>query len=235
MYENITAQYTLSELEPYITGKKFTGKYDKERIMCSKDMLEDFIKSVRCDEIASRFFDAYESHDDFFNTMVDYKNVITDSNMRKEVFYAAKVGKIYSSVPSLCVYMLQKAWNSAQGIPNLIPYLLPIPSLKLFFKYGYLGGGLSLADVICNVCTPDYKPLSNTNLKHKVDNFYEVYLPKLDAVAVLPTPIGDLLDDSALREIVHGRNGLEIKGILLRTMAGYVGAIHSTYDLRELI
>lgn len=186
------------------------------------------------DVIAKQFFDTYESYRDFYKTAIDFKNLIPKEH-QMEVFYAAKLGKYYPGIPSFCVYMVKRAWEESNGIPNLIPKLLPSVLLNDVFKKGYFLGATTLRDVICNVCTPNYVPLSKTHPKNKVDDFTEVYIESTDMVAALPNKIADSLDDNSIAKIVVGPNGLETQGVLLRTMCNYVGAINSTYDLRQLI
>lgn len=234
MKNAITASSTLNDLEPFITGKSFSGVSSKPRVTVSKELLQNFLTALNQDDIARSFFSAYDSYTDFFETMIDFKTAVP-TQLREEVFYSAKNGGIYTSIPAFSVFLLKRAWEHANGIPNLIPYLLPLPAFNNFCKEGYFGGGLTLRDVICNVCTSDYVPLSDRNLKHKMNDFYEVYIPQCNAVAALPNRISESLDDKSIRNITKGKNGLEVNGILLRTMSGYVGAINSTYDLRELI
>ena len=230
---------TLSELEPFIKGKKFTGEA-KEREPLSRQSLKDFLDMLNQQVMIKQFFNVYEKHTEFYNKAVDFKALVP-KNIQKEVFYAAKLGKFYPQVPSQAVYMVKKAWEASDGIPNLIPKLLPLKLLDEMFKSGYFMGSVSLYDVICNICDSGdstsikYKPLSDYNLKNRHNNFTELYIKSTDMVAAVPNSIGDSLAESDIENITLGADGLEIKGKLLRTMGGYVGAINSYYDLRELI
>ncbi|MCM1219020.1 MAG: hypothetical protein NC548_31445 [Lachnospiraceae bacterium] len=231
-YNKVT-NMSLSDMEPYILGKQFTG-VSKDVPRLNKDVFENFLIMLSEQPIAKEFFEAYSNYKDFYATAVDFKNLIP-KEFQMEVFYAAKVGSFYVEVPSFCVYMLKQAWDQANGIPNLILKLVPVQALTEWFKKGYFLGGLTLRDIICNVCCGDYNPLSETKLKNRVGDFTEIWVKDTDMVAAVPNKIADMLDDSGILQIVDTDSGLQSNGVLLRTMAGYVGAINSKYDLRELI
>lgn len=223
----------LCDLEPYILGKKSFGEA-KDQPRLNQEIFDEFIRRLEEDPIAKEFFNAFEAAADFYNTMLDFKHFIP-KEMRTEVFYAAKNGFGYVQVPSFCVYMLRKAWDSCYGIPNLLFKVLPATCIKEFCKRDYLLGGLSLRDVICNVCSEDFTPLSLYHPKNKLDKFTELYISSTDMVAAVPNSIGDCLSEDTIASIKLGPNGLEVNGVLLRTMCGHVGAINSFYDLRELL
>lgn len=223
---------SLDALEPYINGHKFIDA-SKFPVRCDERVLEDFLTLLEEDNIAKTFFDTLEVPVDFYNTMVDFKHLVP-KDMREEIFFAAKNGEYYKEVPSMCVYMIRKAWSKCYGIPNLIFKILPISAIKEFCKEGYLGS-LTLRDVVCNVCTDEYTPLGTYNRKNKLRDFTEIYVQSTDMVAAVPHSIGDILDDASIAAIQQTSNGLAVGNKLLRTMGGRVGAINSVYDLREVI
>lgn len=223
----------LSSLEPYILGKKFTG-VAKNVTRCDADILKKFLTALEEDKIAKEFFNAYDIAGDFYKTMVDFKHIIP-KEYREEVFYAAKNGKMYKEVPAFCVYIISKAWESCNGIPNLILKTIPLPALKKFFEEGYFAGSITLRDVICNICCEEYTPLSLYHLKNKMKDFTEIYVQSTDMVAAVPHSIAESLNDESIASIDCTANGLETNGVLLRTMAGHVGAINSVYDLRKVL
>lgn len=228
-----TFKTDLSSLEPYILGKKFTGVC-KKTVDISSDTLKRFLTMLEEDPIAKDFFNIYELSSDFYSTMVDFNHFFSDVE-KDEVFYAAKIGKMYRQVPSFCVYVIKKAWDSCYGIPNLISKVLPVSALKKFFEEGYLRGGVTLKDVICNICTEEYNPICLYRPVNKLTGFVEVYVESTDMVAAIPHSIADSLDDSAISSIKVTANGLETQGVLLRTMCGKVGAVNSVYDLRNVL
>lgn len=233
MSEQTEFKSDLSSLEPYILGKKFTGTA-KNTPRFNKEVFEDFVTALEEDSIAKGFFEAYDIAGDFYKTMVDFKQIIP-KEYREEVFYAAKVGTMYKEVPSFCVYVLKASWELCHGIPNLLFKVVPITAIKKFCEEGYFLGGITLRDVVCNVCSEEYVPLSLYHTKNKLKEFSEIYVPSADMVAAVPHSIADALDAASIAAITLTANGLETGGMLLRTMGNHVGAINSNYDLREVL
>lgn len=225
---------TLDELAPYIEGTKFFGKAKiKER--CKRSTLEDFLTLLEEDDIAKSTFDNVEVANEFYEIMTDFKHFIP-KEQRSEVFYAAKLnGEYFSEIPSFCMYMLRKCYEQCNGMPNLIFKVMPMRCIKEFLTEGYFTSGITMVDAVCNVCNDKYTPVSIANPKCKHDNFTEFYVARTDMVAALPNSIAELLTNSSCTAIESTGAGLAVGGVLLRTMADHVGAINSTYDLRELL
>lgn len=224
---------TLCELEPYIRGNKFTGKA-KEYVSITEDDVTKFLTLLDTFPIAKQVFDVTEKASDFYSVYPDFTHYFK-KEIRVEVYYAAKNGGLYKQIPAYCVYILKKAWAECNGITNLICKVIPLNCLETFCQEDYFLGGLSLYDAICNVCTPDYTPVSDRNLKVRNGNFYELYIASTDMVAIVPDAIANVLTDDAIRSIEVSARDLLVDGKPLRTFAGYIGAINSTYDLRELL
>lgn len=214
-------------------GRKFLGKTTRT-IPVSKSVLEDFLTLLEGDSIAKALFDAYDVAADFYRSMPDFKYHIP-KEVREDAFYAAKNGMIYNQIPAFCVYILRKCYDQCFGIPNLLLKIIPVSILKKFFAENYFGGGVSLYDAICNICTEEYSPLSMHHVKNKLKDFTEIYVESTDMVAAVPHDIGDALTDASISCIKTSPNGLESGGMLLRTMCGRVGAINSVYDLRKVL
>lgn len=223
----------LIDLEPYILGKVHTGEI-KNQPRLTTIVFTQFMEMVKQSDTAQSFIDAFENYKDFYKTELDFKALIP-KEYQAEAFYAAKNGKFYVEIPSFCVYMLNRAWEESKGIPNLMLKLIPFPVLTEWFKKGYFLGGLTLRDVICNICCESYNPLSISHLKNRVGDFTEIYVEDTDMVAAVPNAIADMLDDTGVLAIKETPDGLSTNQVLLRTMAGYLGAIRSIYDLRELV
>ena len=224
---------SLSDLAPFVLGKETIGDH-KEPVRCDQSVLEKFLTRLEEDTVSKSFFETYNSSKDFFITAVDLAHEIP-KNLHTEVFYAAKNGKLFYEIPSQCAYILRKAYEACEGIPNLILKIVPFAAMKEWFAPGYFMNGVTLYDAIANVCDPNYYPLSKTHLKNKVNNYTEVYVESTDMVAAIPNSIADRLDDDSIRKIVDDRGTLMIDDRPIRTMGEYFGAIDSTYDLRQLI
>lgn len=225
-------KYTLSYWEPYITGAKAPSN-SVEHVQVDEEVLRQFVDALASYKTGEMIFTSCFSHTDFFDTAVDFKHLVP-KEQRAEVFYTAKLKQYSPQVPAMCLYVLQQIWATCHGIPNLVTKQLSAPYYMQFCAPGYLKD-LTLGDVIRNVCTEEYTPLSETNLKNKLKEFTEIYVVETDMVAALPHEIGDVLSSNDIPEITLTPNGLSCKGQLLRTMSGKFGITNSTYDLRNVI
>lgn len=226
---------TLSDLAPYITGHKFFGKAKVSAKRATKQQLEDFLTLIEEDDIAKSTLENLEIANEFYEIMTDFKHFIP-SDIRTDVFYAAKLGgEYYSEVPSFCTYMLKKCYEQCNGLPNLIFKYMPTRCTKAFLSEGFFASGISMLDAICNICDKDYTPVSTIRPKCKHELFTEIYVAATDMIAAVPNSIAELLTDASCGSIEVTGAGLAIGGSLLRTMADHIGAINSIYDLRELL
>ncbi len=224
---------TLDELEPYVLGKKFFNS-SSPVVRIDTSALDRFVEYLAGDPIAKQLMDYCDDYRDFYSADPDIKEVVP-KEQRAEVFYAAKLGEYSLVIPSYCVFYLKKTYEEASGIPNMILKKLPQKVIETFCSSGYFLGGLTLRDVICNVCCDYYTPLSDMNLKNKTPQFTEIYVKETDMVAAVPNDIAVQLSDEAIRNITLTKDGLAIGTRLLRTMSGHYGIVNSFYDLRELI
>lgn len=222
---------TLPELEPYILGKKYFPKQGVQSH--NKLAVDEFSMRVSKSMSAKINLDMCEQYTDFYKVEPDFKHWIKPED-RAEAFYANKVGKYTPLVPSFCVYLLKKAYEVHKS-PNLVVKQLPVPVLEKFLSDGYFGGLLTLRDVICNFCNPNYNPLSLTRLKNPCGDFTEVYVKSTDMVALVPKRLASLLNDESILEIEVAPNGLAVRGKTLTSLAGYHGIVNSIYDLRKLV
>lgn len=224
---------TMSDWEPYILGQKYT-KESSDVVRLNEELLEKFISCIKGDDIVKQMFDMCDNAKTFYDATVDFKSWIPKQYM-KELFYAAKLKKYSLSIPCFAQFLLEKAWAEADGIPNLMIKLLPATALHEFCAKGYFLGGLSLREVICNVCTEDYTPISSLHLRNKLSTFTEIYVEETDMVAAVPHKVADSLSDEAIRNITLTPMGLAVGDRLISTFGGYFGAINSHYDMRELV
>ena len=222
----------LTELAPYVLGKKFTGEAKKvPRVPI--EAINDFANKLAEDNIAKVYFDGVDIAKDFYEIMTDFKKFVP-KEYQDEVFYAVKNGHYYKQIPAFCEYIIRKSWEKSNGIPNMILKIIPIQALKTFCQSEYFLGGLSLKDVICNICSENFEPVTFYKPFNR-HSFTEIYIPSTDMVAAVPNTLADCLSENSVSSITVTPEGLKLGNVLLRTMAGYVGAVNSIYDLRELI
>ena len=221
---------TLDEMAPYIMGKEFTKEVSPKH---NRDAIDEFAARVGESITAPTNLELVTNWTDFYTVEPDFKHWIKSED-RAEAFYAVKLGFYSPDVPSMCIYMLQQAYDKHKS-PNLIFKMIPNPMLENFFAKGYLGNGYTIHDVVCNFCDNHYYPLSADRLKNSCSTFTEIYVQSTDMVALVPNRIAETLSNDAIDNIVVTPNGLSTNGLLLSHMGGYKGLVNSVYDLRKLI
>ena len=103
-----------------------------------------------------------------------------------------------------------------------------------YLKPGILRGDTTYKDVIENILGHACKLLTTSELCVDVSGVSELYVPNIDAVALVPTEMLDGITDlDDYRSVVYDKNiGLTIKGQTIRTMGGRVGLTKNDLDLR---
>lgn len=224
----------LTSLRDYILGSRYTGDVSDKMVRLPNDVFEEFMSMLAADKNATEWLKFYDVHTDFYKTMLDYQKLFPKQYL-EELFYAAKLGHYYRQIPAFCEYIVRKSWEKCNGMPNLLFKVIPVAAMNRFFQKGYLLGGISMRDVICNVVCEDYEPVSLHHPFNKMKTFTEVYVPKTDMVAALPNDIAAILTTDTVQDLHVTPNGLALGDKLLRTSGPYVGAVNSIYDLREVI
>lgn len=222
----------LNDKYKYVIGE---SKFSEKKSV-SFPTQEEFKSWVDIGNDVERFqdyVDSLQSHLDFYKIFLDLKNVIPPSK-KEEFFYEMKNGFRAQGVPARFIWYMKHLY-SIYNSANIAVMMLSDKDCEVFFSENYFKDGITARDVIKEFIDKDYEPLHNGNLRVNHGSYYEVYLPKEDMVALLPTKLANSLSDNDLLNIDQGENGLEIEGELLRSRTGYYGAINSVYDLRELI
>lgn len=224
---------TLSEMEPYIMGRTFSGEAKSVNEIKNRAVLDEFLEHVKESLTAKTNLETCDHWADFYKVEPDFTEWVP-SKYRADVFYSAKIGCFVPMVPAQCVYLLKVAYDKYKS-PNMIFKQLPESVISTFFRKNYLGGSLSLHDVVCTFCTPMYNPLCDRRMKNRCDGFVEIYVRTEDMVALVPNTIADKINDDCIDDLKVGEDGLEVQGMYLKRMAGFSGEVNSTYDLRGLI
>lgn len=224
---------TILDYAPYYEGK-LKLPASKSRPILTIEQATTFTEHVTADIVAKQLFDMCEKPTDFFSLHVDAKQWIP-KQLQSEVFFCTKNGMYCGEISSYVTYMVRKAVNAADGIPNMVSKYLSQKDLTLMFTEGYVGGDYTLKDVISTEINAEFIPLSELRLKVRHDKFSELYVAETDMISAVPNDIADNLTDDAIRHIRVTPNGLAIGEALLRTMGGHYGITNSIYDLRELI
>lgn len=222
---------TIMEMAPYIYGTEFTRECSNP-VRCTPYMYDKVIDAASCSDDYEGLMKHIFDYRDFVEMAPDISRLFPVSE-REEMFYCLKNGGYCEDVPAKCIYVLKEGYNKYDSA-TLALKATPAPLLKIFFQKNYFNN-CTMRDVIKNFIDPDYEPLTPSNLRIKHEMYHEIYVASQDMVALVPPSISEKLSDRDLADITLGKDGLEIKGLLLRMMGGYYGACNSTYDLRLLV
>lgn len=152
-----------------------------------------------------------------------------------EIFYAAKLGYYLKGVPSRLVYILHKA-KEMGWTPYVNRQLERVLPLIQTYAEKYFEGTekYNVQDVINSEWRINANLLTNVNFKIEYEDGWEVWLPKVERVAVLPKDMGEMLSFKDCERIEYDtRNGLTLDGTPLRVLGARIGVTKDDFDLRE--
>jgi hypothetical protein len=219
------------EYAPYIKGIKKFPKRDHIEVT-SEDLL-NFSELVQGFSDAKEMLDEMKLASTFFNKYPTIKQM-TPSKIQEELFYILKNGKVVTGIPAKFVWVLREAKKI--GSVNYVFKLARSEWLEEFFSEGYLGKGLKLEDAFTYVSGEEsHVPLEEGRFAIKMGSHYDVYIQSVDAIAMLPAKLVDMLSNTDIENIEVTKHGLSINGKPIASMGDYLGAINSTYDLRGLV
>lgn len=154
-----------------------------------------------------------------------------------DVFYAYKMGYAYVGIPNKLCFILKhmksiepEAYNlGLQRAQNLIKkYIGDV--------YCYEDSRISFKDVLDNIYGQSVKLLSDGVRKVQHKGFWEVYIPDIDRVALMPDDIGSALSFEDCCALKWDKNvGITLNGEGIRFMRGRIGITTNDFDLRECV
>ena len=226
------------ELNKVISGN-YEGRPESKRgpISVTKEEVQEFLSIFYTDDFIKSVFDATENYQQFYDALPWFKKVFEPSKA-KELFYAAKCEMIYEGVPPTVIFLIKKALLQFEyKYINVALNRLERKMLEPYMKYGVLSDGVTYKDVIENIMGKSVKLITESSLCVDVDGISELYVPNIDAVALVPTDM--LKDISSLedyRSVSYDKEiGLTVKGQPIRTMGGRVGITKNDLDLRSCL
>lgn len=206
----------------------------KDTPIVTKEEVYQFLSMFSVDDFIKTVFDKTENYVQFYNYFPWMKNCF-EPGKPKELFYAAKCGMIYENVPPTMVFLLKKAMATFEyKYPNLAISRLERKMFPPYLKPGILRNDTTYKDVIENILGRACKLITASELCVDVSGVSELYVPNIDAVALVPTEMLDGITDlDDYRSVAYDKNiGLTIKGQTIRTMGGRVGLTKNDLDLR---
>lgn len=222
---------TILEMAPYVNGDTFTRECTSP-IRCTPEMYARAVKEAASSMTFANTINLIEDYRDFDYIEPDVSQIFPVSE-KEEMFYCLKNGGYSPTVPAKCLYVLKTLFKK-YGSVSLALKSLNKDTFTVFFQKNYLQD-CCMRDVIKSCVDPDYEPFTPSRLRLCHDTYDEILVCEKDMVALLPKSLSARLTDRDLGDITLTKEGLAIKGLILRIMGEYYGACNSIYDLRELV
>ncbi len=156
------------------------------------------------------------------------------TSKRDEYFYIMKTGKYSKYVPAKFLFMLEECYKQ-HGTYNMLFKFIPSSNISEVTSDGYFGDDVKIIDVIQSF-DKTFIPLSVKNKIVKNGDYYDIYIPKTDRVAVVPENVAKEINEKNLDAYSVLRNELvsDTKYPVCK-LGGYLGIHSNTYDMRDLI
>lgn len=203
----------------------------------TQELVDEFRRLINACKSALNAYNTVEDSGVFL-TMYSGMKKIYGLDMATELFYASKLGFLYPGVPSKLVYILNKMVKD-YGVVHVNDSLSRcVKLLSPFVGDVYTSGDteVTVKDLIENFVGVPIKLLTSSVRKVKSTDCYEVYVPNVERVALLPNDIANMLPYSECAKITFEKDkGLVIGDIVVRTMNNRLGVTKDDFDLRGTI
>lgn len=224
----------LLELNEIVAGKYPNDGGNSKQIRCiTADEFEDFRAMLTVDPVIRDFFMKTETASEFYEH-VELAEKYIDKEIKEDVFYAAKLGFFYEGIPSKLVYILRKAIRKYQS-PNLALTAIDTRLIAKYLKPGALPEGITIKQVIESILGKSFDLITQYRRKVRYRDWYEVYVPNVDRVILLPNDLAQLIESLDDLENVNYKKdvGVCVYDIPIRIMGSKVGVTTDEFDLRE--
>ncbi len=202
----------------------------------SKGNLDTFQSLINSGKSIKMFYDQTDDANSFFALFPDVRQIV-GSKICVECFYACKVGYFMGGVPSKLLYIVTKmlSRNEAKVFVNR-SINSAVQLLKPYMSNEYVldGQKYTVKDVIENVAGAPVKLLNTSIRKTKVGQEWEVFIPEVNRVAILPAGLGELLSMTDCENLRYVRElGIVLHDVPIRVMGNRVGITTDDFDLRN--
>lgn len=224
---------TIEFYDKIVNGKGIEVDYP----VITNDDVRKFYELLQVNDSIKLAADKTESSVAFYTAFPDIKKLI-GAPIASEVFYAYKLGFIYSGVPNKLVYILYKAFKETDmKYPNLILWKA-FKDVKSFVDRVYVSdkGKFTFKTILENVYGSSANIISSTTYKCLNNDVYEIFIESEDRIALVPKDIGDCLSEEDCRAITYDPAlGLVLNETPIRRLNGRLGITFDDFDLREVI
>ena len=215
---------------------------EKEEIVCpliTKEDIEQFQNLLFVNSQIKSVFEACEDASSFYKGFADFASLI-EKEKREDIFYAVKMGTYYQGIPNRLLYILRRLITAVgnRKLPNHIIELgdnLLVPYMKC--DYISEAGKFTFKDILDNVCSQSVNLITDSAYSVKISGeVYEVFIPGVERVALLPADIGERLSyEDCLNLQYDFELGVHLNGVPLRTYGNRIGVILNDFDLVEVL
>lgn len=194
--------------------------------------VQDFKQLLLLSPAIEKNFLSTSSAVEFFKSAPELQKGL--SKVKKmDLFYAAKSDMLLEKVPSYIVYFINQAYKKC-NYPNLTVSRLSLSLIKEFISM--LPEGISLLNVLENIAGQRAELFNSAVRKTEFKGVYELYIPNIDKVAIIPKAIADeinTIDDYQSVQYVKGV-GVCLGSIPLRVFNGALGIVCNEFNLLEV-
>lgn len=205
----------------------------------SKEEKEVFNDLIMCNKNVRNAFDATNSDVSFYGTYPDIKKIV-GKERSVELFYAYKMNQDFPGVPNKAVFVLRLAarkygvTNTNLIINSVLQYLAPYAEQS----YEIDGETYTIKDVVENITGKNATLLTDSVRKVKTPDkdVYELWIPDVNRVAVVPSDIAALItDDDAYKLTYDKKVGIVLNGTPIRTFNNRLGITQFDFNLEECV
>lgn len=221
------------EIIDYITGKKYLDKVKEEPFRSDENTFNDIIRIFSKGVFVEDNIKATDNYKVFYENEPDIARLVPDDR-KEEYFYAMKIEQCSSAIPAKYLFLLKKCYET-YGTLNNLGLVLPKSNLKVLFSEGTISEGYTLEQIIKSLVDKSYSPFRKGSYKNEVGDFVEVYLEKVNRVAILPKDIADKLTDEDIKQIEVKKGALTLAGVNILKTGKYVGVCDRVYNLKCLL
>lgn len=228
---------TLLEFNKVVEGKKKIGEEVKPVKTVTVGELEEFRKYLSIDESMMPALNSTDNAAEFYASYPILSGLPYDSETRTELFYAMKLGKVYTDIPCKLVYLISMALYKTPS-PNRA--FIALRDSNAVYKYlmpGALKNDITIKQIAEDILKREVKTLTAARRKVKYQDFYEIYVENIDNVVIVPESIAENIESHSDLKAVSfiEEKGVCVYDVPLRTLGGYYGITKSEFDLREVI
>ena len=199
--------------------------------------LELFQKTINMSIRVSNTYDNTDDANSFFALYPDVKKIV-GSAICVECFYACKLGYFMHAIPSKLVYIVNKMLkeNDRVYINKAINTAVQLLKPYVYCSFDYAGESYTVKDVIENLAGHSIKLITSSLHKVKVNDDWEVYIPDVDKIALLPDGIGGPISLEDCESLTFDKEkGIMLGDIPIRTIGNRIGLTRDDFDLRDCL